>query len=466
MVFLPWALGTMHVWSQGVSFGFSVLSFGLALRCRRYAGTYTDGTPYQLRTVRKLLHFPIFWLGLLLLGYILIQALNPAWEYATNGRVWWLQRIPCIEWLPAGMRTPFAQASPWRSLMIFASAWMTVCAIWIGFTRRRTLHRLLVVLVVNGVLFALVGLAQKLTGARQLLWYFPQPSGYYFATIIYKNHAAAYLNLILMAACGLALWHRNRAGQDFAPSDPSFAVLIGALLVFTADLFTNSRMGMVLGATGLLLGLAAYGALILHQRHLVGNPLPLLVTAMFLAGFLGFGLSRVDWPRMSRRFAALWTDERTVSIEYRNVARKATWAMFLDSPATGWGAGSFRFYFPVYQRQYPEIMETPPQLIGTIQTAPRRLWQYSHNDYVQCLAEYGLVGGALAAGIIGCCLAAFARQRRWMHPVAFCAVAALGLTAVHCWVDFQLHNPANLLTLGAFLTMALRWVNLERQQQN
>ncbi len=31
LIFLPWALGTMHVWSQSVSLGFSLLGIAFAL---------------------------------------------------------------------------------------------------------------------------------------------------------------------------------------------------------------------------------------------------------------------------------------------------------------------------------------------------------------------------------------------------------------------------------------------------
>jgi len=196
---------------------------------------------------------------------------------------------------------------------------------------------------------------------------------------------------------------------------------------------------------------------------MIGNPLLLLLTAVLLAGFLGFGLSQVDWTRISWRFARLWSDEKSAPVESRNLAREATWEMFLDNPATGWGAGGFRFYFPVYQRRYPEIFSTPSMRNGRKIASHGMFWQYAHNDYVQCLAELGLVGSALVAGICGYWLVAFGRQRRWTHPVALGALAALGLTAAHCWVDFQLHNPANLLTLGVILTIALNWTMFKRR---
>ena len=461
LVFLPWALGTMHVWSQSVSLGLAALGLILSLRPRYFSAECTDGHPYLLRPLPKLLRFPIFWMGLGLMLYILIQALNPAWVYRTNRFAWWLESLNPIDWLPSGMRTPFAEASPWRSLMIFTSGWMTVCSIWIGFTRRRCLHRLLIVLVANGVVFALVGLAQKLSGAKDMLWFLPAPADYFFATIIYKNHAAAYLNLMLMAACGLALWHRDRASKQMALSDPSFVVLLGAFLILVADLFTNSRMGIVLGVTGLLLGLALYVAMVLRQRHLIGSPLPILLTGVFVIGFLAVGLSLVNWTGLSQRFSSLFSDEKTISVTHRVDARDATWAMFMDNPVTGWGAGSFRYYFPVYQQRFPEILNEAPVRIGKSVVIRRMSWQYAHNDYVQCLAELGAAGSAFIVAMLGWLLAAFAGKRHWAHPVASAVIIAAGLTAAHCWVDFQLHNPAILITLGALLAIALCWATME-----
>jgi len=70
----------MHVWSQCVSFVLSIVSFGLATRPRYYTSEHAEGTPFWLYPMHKLMRFPIFWLGPVFLAYILIQALNPAWN--------------------------------------------------------------------------------------------------------------------------------------------------------------------------------------------------------------------------------------------------------------------------------------------------------------------------------------------------------------------------------------------------
>ena len=463
LVFLPWALGTMHVWSQCISFGFSVLSFGLALVPRTYTDGFAGTKSFRVIMWPKLVRFPVFWIGLGLMLYILVQALNPAWIYCTDGRVWWLQGLNPIRWLPSGMATPFDQASPWRSLMICATAWMTTCAIWTGFTRRRSLHRLLLTLALNGVVLSVVGIVQKLTGATDILWHFPAPVTYFFATIIYKNHATGYLNLTLAVALGLVLWYRERADRRMEPSDPSLVMLLAVLTIFTADLFTTSRLGMALGGVGLGLGILVYGLLILRQGRTTGNFLPCMLTVVIVVAFAAVGFSLVNWGSLSGAYQRLLKNDQNVSVIARIHARDATWQMFSDNPVTGYGAGAFRFYFPVYQKQYPDICQQQVWTGREIVIRPA-FWEFAHNDYVQCLAELGLIGTAFVAAIVGFWLVRFGRQKRWMHPIGFGAVIAMALTAVQCWADFELHNPAILITLGAILTAASGWVVIEKER--
>ena len=49
LLFLPWALGTMHVWSQSISFGLSAMSSGLAPWPRNYPGLGDSGLPFRVR---------------------------------------------------------------------------------------------------------------------------------------------------------------------------------------------------------------------------------------------------------------------------------------------------------------------------------------------------------------------------------------------------------------------------------
>ena len=84
LVFLPWAIGGMRLWGQLTSLALALLSIVLALAPRRYAQEHTGSNSFRLVMWPRLARFPIFWLGLLLLGYVTAQGMNPAWIYVQN----------------------------------------------------------------------------------------------------------------------------------------------------------------------------------------------------------------------------------------------------------------------------------------------------------------------------------------------------------------------------------------------
>jgi O-antigen ligase len=455
LVFLPWALGTMHVWSQSISFGLSVVGMVLALRPRTYSEEYTGGEPFRLHTLPKLLRFPIFWLGLVFLLYILIQALNPAWEFVRNDRFWWLQGVSCIDWLPTGLRTPFAQANPWRSLMIYASAWMTVCTIWTGFTRRKSIRILLIVLAMNAFALALFGLIERALHAKKIFWFWQPPANTFVASFVYSNHAGAYFNLLLAICCALAFWYHRRRVRRMERSSPAVVFGSFALVLVMIVLYSFSRGAIVLMAGFLAVVVGAAGVRSFTSRDTDRSPLITVVLSLLFLGFLGLGLASLKTGGLIDRLDTLSKGVEDVSAKSRLVAAQATWEMAQDNLVTGWGAGSFRFYFPVYQVRHPEI---------TMDEGRRVLWEHAHDDYLELLAEVGAIGcGILVAGFL-LYIARLARLRVWRHPAA--AVLLLGclVMMIHAAFDFPFFNPAILITWCALWPVMLRWLEIEQQR--
>ena len=134
---LPWMLGSMRPWAQLIGFGLALLAFACSLLPRTYAGDYSRHQAFTLYPWRKLIRWPLWWLGLLFFTYVLTQALNPAWEFVQKETTWVMRRIDHIAWLPTGMRTPFAMMNPWRQMMIWGAPFLLACALWIGLTRRK-----------------------------------------------------------------------------------------------------------------------------------------------------------------------------------------------------------------------------------------------------------------------------------------------------------------------------------------
>jgi O-antigen ligase len=458
LVFLPWALGAMHVWSQCVSFVLSIVGLGLAIRTRDYSGEYSDEAPYQLHLLRKLLRFPIFWLGILFLAYIVIQALNPAWEYATDGQFWWIQGIPCIEWLPKGMRTPFDQASPWRSLMIYSSAWMSVCAVWTGFTRRKTLRNLLIVLAVNAFVLALLGLVQRADGASKIFWSWTPPAAYFVSSFIYRNHAGAYFDLLLAVTCALAFWFYRRQTRRQESSSPAMVFAFFAIVVAGIVLYSYSRGGTLL-MLGFLAVVSAIFVRTLYSQSGSGRS-PLLAVTLVAAcmGFAGLGLLSLKTDQISDRMQELGQDIQEGEHYQRWMMAQATWEMAQDQLVTGRGAGSFRYYFPIIQAHYPE-------LYNYAGTPKHCFWEHAHDDYLELLNELGIVGCALLAAGFLYYIVRLAMLRVWQNPPIAILLLGCLVTMVHATIDFPFFNPAILITWCCLWPVTIQWLEIERQSR-
>jgi O-antigen ligase len=458
---MPWALGSMHVWSQFVSLALACLALVIALPSRHYRGELAPQGDFKLVLWPKLVRFPLFWLGLLLLGYILTQALNPAWTYVRDSTSWWLEPLDHVSWLPAGMVTPYADMNPWRMLLIYGSAWSLTCALWVGITRRASAQRLFTVIVANGVLLAIIGILQRVTHAKYVLWGLQEANtaGGFFATIIYKNHAGAYFNLVLMLCVGLLYWHFTRAERRLERASPAPVFAFGAVALGLGVVMSGSRAGTILLIAFLLVAVIGFVVRCTLTEDEGRSPWVSTLLCLGFAGFIGLAAYFLKTDQTFDRLGKLILDGKADgSVSTRNLAREATWEMAKDNLVTGWGAGSFRHYFPVYQRHYPAIYDQPWN------PKAKMRWEFAHNDYVQVLAELGLVGVGILLAMIAAGVRHLRRQRIHLRPHLLLMILAMAVTAIHAWVDFQFHNPAILLLWCASAALIGRWAEFENQR--
>ena len=454
LVFLPWALGGMRQWGQEISLGLSVVAFVVALSPRDYDETTGGQVPFRLYTWPKLVRFPIFWLGLAFLGYIVVQALNPAWVYQTDGKSWWMKKnLDSIEWLPSGVDVPIEMWGPWRMLMIYASVWLTVCAAWIGFTRRKSLQTLFSVLAGNAFLLAGLGIAERALGAKKIFWFWQPPASYFVSSFVYKNHAGAYFNLLLSLCAGLAYWHYERSQRRLDKSSPSglfgFFGTAVAMIVF----FSYSRTATILMFVFLIVALLLFfwnG----FMKTASGNR-PTFMLAVLLITFLAFvriGLTSLRTEKVIERLSELREQFDFERVGTRTRAAEATWDMARERLLTGWGAGSFRFIFPIFQQHYPEIYADHNH---------RFYWDHAHNDYIEFLAEFGIIGVAIILAGSSYTALKMVKTYAWENPLTLFLSIGILVSVVHSIVDFNFYNPAILTTWCVLLYTLIRWSELE-----
>ncbi len=463
LCFLPWALGTMHAWSQLTSLCLAGIGFVTALWAGKpETGDLRPESPdsvdqkkfrFQVSSFRspiaRLLRFPPFWLGLALLLYILAQALNPSWRYTTNGSYWWLVPVPNLSWLPTSVDTPFERFNVWRQFIIYASAWLTLCAAWIGLTRRRSLTLLLTVLAGNALVLALVGFFLRANQAPdQLLWLGRKLGAITFASFIYKNHAGAYLALMAVVCVMLGARYYERAVKEHAHSSPALLYVLGAIGLFFAVIFTYSR-----GATGIL-GFYFVGAALVFGVHRyfsrVSSTTPRVVTftiAGMVAFVVIFAIAQLDFRRVVDHFEKLSNPERMdVSLSQRLEANTASLDMLSNTWPRGTGAGGFRYLFPEYIRRFAGSYK-----------GGKLFWEHAHNDWLQLPIELGLGGVLLIAAGGLWWLVQLVRGGIWKRLPALLLALGLLQTLAHASFDFPFQNPAILITWLVLAVIAVRY---------
>ena len=121
-----------------------------------------------------------------------------------------------------------------------------------------------------------------------------------------------------------------------------------------------------------------------------------------------------------------------------------TWHIFLDHPLAGTGLGTLRSVFSKYDTLYDD-----------------KIVDHAHNDYLEVLAETGILGGLCCAWFLTLLLVRGLHRLLKQENTAAVALQTGGLVGclgmlVHSLVDFNLHIPSNalLFLFLAFLATA------------
>ncbi len=473
VVFMPWAFGSRNVWAQWIALGLAVVAVVFALAPARRGvvaevGGGDDGASAQASGAgagaapvggwRRLVRFPLFWLGLVYFGFVVCQALNPAAVLVSTPLWWRVDFVEPIAWLPSGVDAPFARMNAWRVLVIHGAAWLAVCAAWVGITRRGGVLLVLNMFIGGGALLALLGILQKVTGAKEIFWSVPSPATGFHASFVYDNHAGAFLNLVVVAALGMGLWRYARGVRRMEKSTPAPLYVLAAITAGCSLLTGGSRAAALLLLCFVAVAVVVTVVWRLLIRGEVNRTLTLVSTGAALAFVVAAGVF-LDVRKAIYSALDVLGKRDSQEVLFRVTARQATWEMFEAKPLTGWGAGSFRHAFPIFQQHHPQIYKRGRFTLH---------WDHAHNDHVQLLAEKGIFGAACAALALLWLGWRLLRDRIWSNPGHLLFALGLGVPLAHAWVDFPLSN-ASILTCFVVLAMVLaRWVeiNAERDRRS
>jgi O-antigen ligase len=421
-----------------------------------------------------------FWAGVTLFAYFAVQDFN-AWGVVVDREAFWAaQGMPGVDvgqfdvrlqdyvrWLPSGLNAPFSAAdtkqppmNAWRLMMILGAPWLLLLALRHGLRRRRAYVFLGWVTVLAALAVGAFGvLNQKSYGT--ILGYPVPYNTTCFGTFMSRNHAGVYLYLHAAIALGLMLWHIRRAGENVLRGGPHLAAAFVAFALGLLAALTNSTAGAAVALTLLIVApLLAFWFGFPGSRG--SRRQIMLITGGALALSAASILLVADLQPIIGRFKMKAASYQATGVDDRAPLRRATWALATEGGASGrvwvgYGAGSYRWISPPYQAQQKELQRDGKLFYRAI---------HAHNDWLEMLAEWGIIGLLPVLAFLGWLIRRLARAFHAGHPETYPLALGLILMGLHATVDLLFWFTPLMFTAGFVLAAMTTFTEQSSYEQD
>ena len=312
---------------------------------------------------------------------------------------------------------------------------------------QKRLKKIALMIVIFGALMAFAGILQRLASPDAIYWFRRTPQAIPFGPFVNQHHFAAFMEMTLGLTIGLLL-------GGAAKKDKNGLLGIAAVLMGIAIIMTGSRGGFlsILGVIGFVIaarfisgrGPSDEKAKPASRLALVAGSGALLIIVAGAVLYLGGG----DSLFRGLGFQEQQTDITSGRSHFWSVALR----IFLDNPIIGAGFDAFAVAFGRYDT-WNGIFRV----------------EQAHNDYLQMLADAGILGFACVVSFI------FLFFRRTLKVInnstnAFRKSAAVGSMAgcfgilIHSFFDFPLRTQSNAFFFLLLVVLATVSVGDEREQ--
>ena len=290
--------------------------------------------------------------------------------------------------------------------------------------------------VLTGISISLLGLVQKVAGAKMIFWETDRLGHYFFATFLYHGNAGAYLNLVLPWTVVLTVRSFSMGGSG------ARSILLPGSLVCLAAAFSHASKAAIAISILMMMVLAFWqgrGLLALGRSM---HPVFRAILVALVPACLVAVMASVGWQFATQRWEFFELSKSSRLFTYEICQR-----MIPDAGWFGFGPGTFGVVFDRY------ALMTDPGL--------DKVWRYAHQDYLQAMIEWGWLGaGALGLLFFGGMVALW-RQARVSRKAGLrddaalhhATLLALAGVALHAMVDFPLQIYSLQLLCAVFVGM-------------
>lgn len=300
------------------------------------------------------------------------------------------------------------------------------------------MRRIAVVFVFFGAIVAFAGILQRLMSPDAIYGMRPTPQAIPFGPFVNQHHFAAFMEM--MSGLTLGLLFGDVTKQERKP-----LLLIALLVMLIGAVLTGSRGGMISLAAGAVFFFIVRFVVMDSRRHNAGEgsrwhlkagavgftALIVIGSVLFLAGadplMRGIGAgSGVGDPTSGRTH--FWA---------------VAWQIFLAHPVIGAGFDAFGTAFTRYDSWN-----------GLFRV------EQAHNDYLQTLAD----GGLLAFACVAAFVAIFIKKSLWTvrhvkrpsrRGLALGAMSGCVGIMVHSFFDFPMRTPSNAIFFLVLVVFAV-----------
>jgi O-antigen ligase len=393
-------------------------------------------------TFKWLVKEPAFYIGVAFMALLLIQWLNAGRTLIFDEvRNYYVYSPPRFAHLPSAISRPEAlEMVTW-----FLPAWALALVLRSPWMRYDLLYTLWRLMVLNSAVLAVFGIVQFASGTTKMYWMVPVQYSYFFASFGYTNHAGSFFTLMLCLSGALLL--RDLLGRDTLHLRSSTVLwLVCSILNLMAANLSLSRAAILLSWT-MAVSMIVYAIRKLWpcvspaaRVHLVATILAVVFLACFVAA--GFGKTMMA-NEISNMIPRLTTTGSGISRAMEDGAAIEVWK---SSPWFGVGGCGYRYMAAYY---------LPPALIVRSVGLAN-----VHNDPLQFLAEFGLVGGGLMLVFVMTLARPIFRHGMLRRPALMFAVAGTAVVVGHSLVDLPFRCPAIIYSWLAILVIVGRLCEL------
>ncbi len=468
LIFAPFAFGSVHVWA------YSLIEFGVFFFLAIW---FVDKLIFSRTDTLEWVKTPVnlFLILILLIIGLQMAPLPSSWIAFLSPRTF-VDKMQIFE-VAANVKDSGLDGSRWTCLAYYLHSaiveWLKLAAYMGMFFlvlntagSEKRINILIGVLVFVGIFEAVYAIFQVFSITPGEWWWKSLNGGGRFAggTFIRSNHFAAYMGMLVPLTFGFMIAMKKRGldvrgrisgfgGQSgghgsivqravswFSPESvqPKIIFLFFAGTIMALSLLLSGSRGGILSFAG---SMFLMSVLFFTKKRFRKYGVAAMVFCLI---FFIWGLN-VGIDKTFDQF------KQTKGMDSHLMTTRSIMPMLRDYPVMGVGWGNFRYLYPRYIQNYDDRVSGCGR---------------AHNDWIKAGAEIGIAGGflifiAFAVYLIKMVRIWKKRKNYYALGIGCGAMAGLLSAGFNSYFEFNMHIPANPLTLAALL--GIGYAALHRQ---